>query len=83
MRPEESLHLEQIRKFGKIIRQEEGAKTTKDGMYGGVATWDRQDNTFQIHKSGRFRRDAVIRNSISRCDSISTIIRYESLKVIE
>ena len=52
MRPEESLHLEQIRKFGKIIRGEVGVKTTKDAMYGAVATWDRQENTFQIHKSG-------------------------------
>ena len=26
---------------------------TKDAMYGGVATWDREKNTFNIHKSGQ------------------------------
>ena len=25
---------------------------SKDAMYGGVATWDREKNTFNIHKSG-------------------------------
>ena len=26
---------------------------TQDAMYGGVATWDREKNKFNIHKSGQ------------------------------
>ena len=52
MRPEETYNIEQLKKLGHILKENIGMKTTRDGMYGGVATWDRDQNKFEIHKSG-------------------------------
>jgi len=52
MRPEETLYLQQVKNLGQVIKDSVGKKTTKDAMYGGVATWDREKNKFNIHKSG-------------------------------
>jgi len=52
MRPEETLYLQQVKNLGQVIKDSVGKKTTKDAMYGGLATWDREKNTFNIHKSG-------------------------------
>ena len=46
MRPEETFHFDQIRKFASIIRERVGVKATRDGMYGGVVTWDGDDKSF-------------------------------------
>merc|ERR1712013_650624 len=52
MRPEETYHIEQLKKLGHILKENIGIKTTRDGMYGGVATWQRDQNRFEIHKCG-------------------------------
>lgn len=35
-----------------IVASKVDMSVVKDAMYGGVATWDREKNTFNIHKSG-------------------------------
>jgi len=52
MRPEDTLNAEQIKKLGQVLRKSVGLNSTKDGMFGGVATWDRENKRFIIHKSG-------------------------------
>ena len=70
MRPEDTLHIEQIKNLGRDLKKRVGRTTTKvqklgvlfctnamqcrfkDGMFGGIATWDRENKSFIIHKSG-------------------------------
>ena len=76
MRPEDTLHIEQIKKLGHDLKKSVGINTTKvqkkefhfdkcnvnswlfskDGMFGGIATWDRENKSFIIHKSGEIFR---------------------------
>ena len=49
MRPEQMLLSEQLRQLGKQLRgiMEMGRKS-KSAMWGGVATWNRQNATFNV-----------------------------------
>ena len=49
MRPEQQLLSEQLRQLGKQLRgMEIPGRKSKSSMWGGVATWNRQNATFNV-----------------------------------
>ena len=50
MRPEQQLLSEQLRQLGKQLRgrMEMGRKLSKSAMWGGVATWNRENGSFNV-----------------------------------
>jgi len=79
MRPEETYHIEQLKKLGHILKENIGIKTTRDGMYGGVATWQRDQNRFEIHKCGTSSEGNLKHIEIQCLDKIDELVAREVL----
>lgn len=48
MRPEQQLLSEQLRQLGKHLRGADMGKKPKSAMWGGVATWNRENASFNV-----------------------------------
>jgi len=79
MRPEETFHFDQIRKFASIIRGKVGVKATRDGMYGGVATWDRNDQSFEILKTGVTSEGHLKHVEVECLEAVDDLIKKKQL----
>ena len=79
MRPEETFHFDQIRKFASIIREKVGVKATRDGMYGGVATWDRDDQSFEILKTGVTSEGHLKHVEVECLEAVDDLIKKKQL----
>jgi len=79
LRPEESLHLQQLRKLGQVIRHNVANTTTKDAMFGGIATWNRENNSFQIHKSGVTSEGNLKHIEVDCLDTVDELMRKKVL----
>ena len=100
MRPEDTLHLQQLRKLANILKENIGATTTKvglyflfymlndylnvfslkDAMFGGIATWDRENNSFQIHKSGITSEGNLRHIEVECLASIEELMKKKTLQ---
>merc|ERR1711874_434757 len=79
MRPEETLHMEQIKKLGQVIKKNIGVHSTKDGMFGGIATWDRENKSFIIHKSGASSEGNLKHIEVECLDALDDLIKKRVL----